>query len=181
LTRNGRLAATQEGGNGHRKRQRQLHGRCRIVRIMSMVDVAGARLWLTENLTASDREYAAGGFFRVVAAYVAGLPDVDEELVRVAGLLSSYDHGPGRRPDISLNGDDEDTADVIGEILDDDIMDSNEDTADTGDGADCCSVDRADDPPLSRESPAAFLHDLVLAAAAWLARDAIEVDRFARD
>ena len=32
---------------------------------------------------------------------------------------------------------------------------------------------------LSRESPAAFLHELVLNASVWLAQDAVEVDRFA--
>lgn len=124
------------------------------------------------DLTASDRQYAAGGFYRVVAAHVASLPGDNPELVHAAGLLASYDHGPGRRPDISLNGDDEDTADVIGELLDDHVMDSNEDTADTEDGTDCCDVGHLDGPVLSRESPAAFLHDLVLAAGAWLAQDA---------
>ena len=140
-----------------------------------MVDVTEARRWLTENLTAGDREDAAGGFYRAVAACVAGLPADDPELVRAAGLLASYDHGPGRRPDISLNGDDEDTADVIGEILDDDEM-----TAEAGDDTDCGGGGRGG-PALSRESPAAFLRDLVSAAADWLAQDAIEVDRSARD
>ena len=148
---------------------------------MSMVGVAGARRWLTENLTASHRQYAAGGFYRVVAGYVAGLPDDDEELVRAAGLLSSYDHGPGRRPDISLNGDDEDTADVIGEVLDDDVMESSEYTDGAEDDVDWCGGGHVDGPVLSRESPAAFLHDLVLVAAAWLAQDAADVDRFAGD
>jgi hypothetical protein len=46
--------------------------------------------------------------------------------------LNSYDRGPGRRPDISLSGDDEDTAAVIGEILDDD-----ETTLDSADGIGC--------------------------------------------
>ena len=32
-------------------------------------------------------------------------------------------------------------------------------------------------PPLSRESPAAFLHDLVKSASDWLADEAAEVDR----
>jgi hypothetical protein len=86
-----------------------------------MADAAEARGWLMENLADPDREHRAGGdYYRVVAAYIVGLPDDDPELARVAGLLNSYDHGPGRRPDISLNGDDEDTADVIGGILDND-------------------------------------------------------------
>jgi hypothetical protein len=135
-----------------------------------MADVAEARGWLTENLADPGREYTADGeFYRVVADYVAGLPDDDPELARVAGLLDSYDHGPGRRPDISLNGDDEDTADVIGEILDDD-----ETAADSEDGLGCHGG-----TALSRESPAAFLHELVLRASAWLAQDATEVDRTA--
>ena len=135
-----------------------------------MADVAEARRWLAENLADPGREYTAGGeFYRAVADYVAGLPDDDPELARVAGLLDSYDHGPGRRPDIALNGDDEDTADVIGEILDDD-----ETAADFEDGLGCHGG-----TALSRESPAAFLHDLVLRASAWLAQDAAEVDRTA--
>lgn len=87
-----------------------------------------------------------------------------------AGLLRSYDHGPGRRPDISLNGDDEDTADVIAEILDDETALESEDGIGCHGGI-----------ALSRESPAAFMHDLVLKASAWLAQDAAEVDRFAGD
>lgn len=135
-----------------------------------MADVAEARGWLTENLADPGREHTTGGeFYRVVAAYVADLPDDDPELVRVAGLLDSYDHGPGRRPDISLNGDDEDTADVIGEILDDDEI-----AVDSEDGMGCHGG-----TALSRESPAAFLHDLILSASAWLAQDAVEVDRLA--
>jgi hypothetical protein len=134
-----------------------------------MADVAEAREWLTENLADPGREHSPGGsYYRVVAAHVMGLPDDDPELVRVAELLNTYDHGPERRPDISLNGDDEDTADVIGEILDDD-----ETALESEDGIGCHGG-RA----LSRENPAAFLHGLVLSASAWLAQDA-EVDRFA--
>ena len=137
-----------------------------------MADAAEARAWLTENLADPDREHGTGGnYYRVVAAYIAGLPDNDPELVRVAGLLVSYNHGPGRRPDISLNGDDEDTADVIAEILDDD-----ETAHESEDGIGCHGG-----TALSRESPAAFLHNLVLNASAWLAQDAVEVDRFAGD
>lgn len=83
---------------------------------------------------------------------------MNPELVRVAGLLDRYDHGPGRRPDISLKGDDEDTADVIGEILDDD-----ETAFDSEDGTGCHGG-----TALSRESPAAFLHDLILNGSGWL-------------
>jgi hypothetical protein len=135
-----------------------------------MAAAAEARAWLMENLAGPGREHTTGSEYRqVVAAYVGGLPDDDPELIRVAGLLDSYDHGPGRRPDISLNGDDEDTADVIAEILDDD-----ETALDSDDGIGCHGG-----TTLSRQSPAAFLHDLVLSAAAWLAQDAVEVDRLA--
>lgn len=131
-----------------------------------MADIAEARAWLTENLTDPDREHTVGGdYYKIVAAYIVGLPDDNVELVRLVGLLNSYDRGPGRRPDISLNGDDEDTADVIGEILDDD-----ETALDSTDGHGGTA--------LSCESPGAFLHELVLNASVWLAQDA-EVDRFA--
>lgn len=137
-----------------------------------MADTAEARAWLTENLADPAREYTAvASYYRAVVAYIVGLPDDDPELVRVAGLLDLYDHGPRRRPDISLNGDDEDTADVIGEILDDD-----ESAFDSEDGVGCHGG-----TALSRESPAAFLHDLVLNASGWLAQDAEEVDRFAAE
>ena len=137
-----------------------------------MADTAEARAWLTENLTDPDREYRTGGdYYKVVAAHIVGLPDNDAELVRVVGLLNSYDRGPGRRPDISLSGDDEDTADVIGEILDDD-----ETALDSTDGIGCHGG-----TALSRESPATFLHELVLNASVWLAQDAEEVDRFAAE
>ena len=135
-----------------------------------MADVAEARRWLTENLADPGRRYTTGSkYHHVVATYVASLPDDDPDLVRVSGLLDSYSRGPERRPDISLNGDDEDTADVIAEILDDD-----ETALDSEDGTGCHGG-----AALSRESPAAFLHDLVLSASAWLAQDAVEVDRFA--
>jgi hypothetical protein len=137
-----------------------------------MADTAEARAWLTENLADPGREYSTGGpYYRVVTAYIVGLPDDDPELVHVARLLDLYDHGPGRRPDILLNGDDEDTADVMGEILDDD-----ETALDSEEGIGCHGG-----TALSRESPAAFLHDLVLNASSWLAQDAEEVDRFAAE
>jgi hypothetical protein len=107
-----------------------------------MADASEARQWLRENLAG----HASGGEFY---------------------LLDSYDHGPGRRPDISLNGDDEDTADVLGEILDDD-----ETALDSGNGIGCHGG-----TALSRGSVAAFLHDLVLRACAWLGQDAADVDR----
>lgn len=113
-----------------------------------------ARDWLTENLADPAAGRACGEYHRAIAAYVRGLPDNDPELACVAGLLDTYDHGPGRRPDVSLSGDDEDTADVIAEILDDD---------ETG-----CHGG----PALSRESPAAFFHGLVDRASTWLAEDA---------
>jgi hypothetical protein len=129
-----------------------------------MADASEARQWLRENLAG----HASGGeFYQSVAAYVGGLPDDDPDLVLVTCLLDSYDHGPGRRPDISLNGDDEDTADVLGEILDDD-----ETALDSGNGIGCHGG-----TALSRGSVAAFLHDLVLRACAWLGQDAADVDR----
>lgn len=127
-----------------------------------------ARDWLTDNLADPGPGRTCGEYHRAIARYVAGLPDSDPELARVAGLLDTYDHGPGRRPDISLNGDDEDTADVFSEILDDD-----ETALDSDDGTGCHGG-----PSLARESPAAFLHDLVSRASSWLAEDA-EFDRFA--
>ena len=60
-------------------------------------------------------------------------------------------------------------ADVFGEILDD-----GETALDSTDGIGCHGG-----TALSRESLAAFLHELVLAVSVWLARDAVEVDRFA--
>ena len=135
-----------------------------------MADIAKARAWLTENLSHPDREHGtAADYYAEATAYIAGLADDDPELIRVAGLLAAYDHGPGRRPDISLNGDDEDTADVLGEILDDDTT-----ALDSEDGMGCHGG-----TALSRRSPAAFLHDLVLNASVWLAQDAAEVDRSA--
>jgi hypothetical protein len=135
-----------------------------------MADVAEARAWLTENLADPERTHRPGAdYYPGVVTYIAGLPDDDVELDRVTALLDSYDHGPGRRPDISLNGDDEDTADVLSEILDDD-----ETAVDSEDGIGCHGG-----TALARESSAAFLHDLVLQAAVWLAQDAVEVDRFA--
>jgi hypothetical protein len=61
-----------------------------------MADAAEARAWLTENLTDPHREYTASSdYYKLVAAYIVGLPDDDAELIQVVGLLNSYDHGPG--------------------------------------------------------------------------------------
>lgn len=122
---------------------------------------AEARAWLTDNLTDTAAGRTCIGYHRVIAAYVAGLPDDDPDLARAAGLLNDYSR-PGRRPDISINGDDEDTADVIAELLDDD-----ETALDSEAGIGCHGG-----TAMSRESPAAFLHDLILSASAWLAQDA---------
>ena len=71
---------------------------------------------------------------------------------------------------------------MIGEVLDDDVMESSEYTDGAEDDVDWCGGGgEIDEPVLSRESPAAFLHDLVRLAAAWLAEDAADVDRFAGD
>jgi hypothetical protein len=93
-------------------------------------------------------------------------------------LLVTYDHGPGRRPDISLNGDDEDTADVIGEVLEDD-----EERHDTQQSLNSETYLGSDPEPgdvstLPRDSYAAFLHGLLDRMEIWLADDA-EIDRSA--
>lgn len=109
---------------------------------------------------------SGGDYYRAVAAYFLDLPRTGSG---PPGLLNSYNRGPGRRPGISLNGDEEDTADVVAEILDVDqtALDSEDGTGSRRDTA------------LSRESPAAFLHDLVSGASAWFAEDAARIDRFA--
>jgi hypothetical protein len=121
-----------------------------------------ARTWLTENLTDPAAGRTCGDYHRVIAAYVARLPDDDPELARVTVLLVSYGRGPGGRPSISVNGDDEDTADVIAELLDDD-----ETALESGDGIGCHGG-----TALSRENPGAFLRDLVDSASTWLAQEA---------
>jgi hypothetical protein len=74
-----------------------------------------------------------------------------------SGRLVTYDRGPDRRPDISLNGDDDDTAEAIGEVLDADAMDDTRDAdADLDDKMAALSALPSDYP---RESYAAFLHD----------------------
>jgi hypothetical protein len=134
-----------------------------------MADAVEARAWLTENLTSPGRCAERGGdYYLNVASFLADLPDDHPDLTRVAALLITFDHGDGRRPDISLNGDDEDTTDVLAEVLDDDVT-----TLDSGDGTGIHGG-----APLSRESYATFLHELIDAAAAWLASDG-ETDRFA--
>jgi hypothetical protein len=86
-----------------------------------MADIAGARTWLTENLTDPVRQdQTDADYYQRVAEYIAGLPDDDPDLVR-GGCHTA----------------------------------------------------------LSRESPATFLHDLVLNASGWLAQDAAAVDRSA--
>lgn len=133
-----------------------------------MADVAAARAWLTQSLTSPHRYDQHGSFYPGLVKFIAGLPDNDPELARVGALLVTYDRGPGRWPDISLNGDDEDTAEAIGEVLDEDAM-----GRDTGEMAATGDAIR-----LSRESYAAFLHGLIDETVAWLISDA-EIDRFA--
>jgi hypothetical protein len=132
-----------------------------------MKDAAEARQWLTDNLTSRHDERPA--FYAGLAEYIRRLPDTDPELARATTLLITYDHGPGRRPDISLSGDDEDTADVIGEVLDDDEMRLTSQGADDG----CYGSSIADDAGiLPAHSYAAFLHGLLDRTEQWLADDA---------
>jgi hypothetical protein len=55
-------------------------------------------------------------------------------------------------------------------------LDNDETALDSPDG-----IGDHGDAALSRESPAAFLHEPVLNAFDWLAQDAAEVDRFAEE
>ena len=142
-----------------------------------MKAAAEAREWLAENLTGRLSEHSH--YYAGLLAYIRRLPDDDPELARTATLLRTYDRGPGRRPDISLNGDDEDTADVIGEVLDDDeerhdtLQSLRDSEADLGPDA-----EPGDFVTLPRDSYAAFLHGLLDRVEIWLADDA-EIDRSA--
>jgi hypothetical protein len=135
-----------------------------------MADVAAARDWLTQSLTSPNRYDNNSSYYSGLFDFITALPDDDAELARIVALLRTYDRGPDRWPDISLNGDDEDTAEAIGEVLDEDAM-----SRDTGGDEMAAAGNRIQ---LSRESYAAFLHSLVDETTSWLISDA-EIDRFA--
>jgi hypothetical protein len=140
-------------------------------------DVAEAREWLTENLTGRLNEHSQ--YYAGFLAYIRRLPDNDPELARTAALLVTYDRDPGRRPDISLSGDDDDTADVIGEVLDDD--EERHDTLESLRDSEAylgSDAEPGDLPTLPRDSYAAFLHGLLDRMEIWLADDA-EIGRSA--
>ena len=142
-----------------------------------MKDAAEAKEWLGENLASRRNEHSP--YYTALLEYIRRLPDSDPELARTAALLVTYDRGPGRRPDISLNGDDEDTADVIGEVLDDD-----EERHDMGQSSPGSEPHLGSDrepgtfSALPRDSYAAFLRGLLDRMEIWLADDA-EIDRSA--
>lgn len=131
-----------------------------------MKDAAEAKEWLTENLTNRSNEHSQ--YYAGLVEYVRRLPDNDPELARAVSLLVTYDRGPGRRPDISLSGDDEDTADVIGEVLDDDEERHDTWQSSLNSETDLDSDLEPDDfPALPRDSYAAFLHSLLDRMEVW--------------
>ena len=142
-----------------------------------MTDAAEARQWLTENLANRSNEHSP--YYAGLVEYIRRLPDNDPELARALALLVTYGRGPGRRPDISLSGDDEDTADVTGEVLDDDEQRHDTWQSSLNSETDLDSdLEPYDFPALSRDSYAAFLHGLLDRMEAWLADDA-QIDRSA--
>jgi hypothetical protein len=137
-----------------------------------MKTVGDARQWLTENLTGRDPGHEL--FYAQVRGHVAGLPDDDRELARAVAMLTAHEDKPWPRPAIMLSETGEDSADVLGEVLDEDEMAraSRDDYAETK--AAGFDPDPGDEPVLSRASCAAFVHDWLSQAQAWLAVDASE-------